>query len=280
MTIAATRWPTARAIADVFEQIAPIASGIPGDELGFVWGDPDQVVRGIACLWCVHSGSLKACAEADLNLIITHEGLWLPPQDSPWYDGPSADRIVSNARRRELLEDFRPTIYRSHSNWDALRGDGVPDQAIAALGIPGLREIARQRFFSVQELPAAMTVAELHAAAQGGFGFAGCRAFGDPARSVRRIAVLIGGFGENQHHMPQAAAELGAEAIIIGEMSEFIVIACLEQGLPVIETLHSVSESPAICRQAQLLAECFPQLPVRYVPSGALSLCPPTTPSP
>ena len=64
---------------------------------------------------------------------------------------------------------------------------------------------------------------------------------------------------------------MGAEAIIIGEMSEFIVIACLEMGLPVIETLHSVSEIPGIKRQAVLLAERLPDLPVKYVPSGARS---------
>ena len=30
----------AREIAKVFEEIAPLDSGIPGDELGFIWGDP------------------------------------------------------------------------------------------------------------------------------------------------------------------------------------------------------------------------------------------------
>lgn len=87
---------------------------------------------------------------------------------------------------------------------------------------------------------------------------------------------MIGGFGENQLHMPQAARVMGAEAIIIGEMSEFIVIACLEMGLPVIETLHSASESPAIRRQAAMLSEHlgkqFPGIPVTYIPSGATAM--------
>jgi hypothetical protein len=54
-------------------------------------------------------------------------------------------------------------------------------------------------------------------------------------------------------------------------MSEFIVIACLEMGMPVIESLHSVSEIPAIKRQATLLAAQFPDLPVHYIPSGAMA---------
>ena len=64
---------------------------------------------------------------------------------------------------------------------------------------------------------------------------------------------------------------MGAEAIIIGEMSEFIVIACLEMGLPVIESLHSMSEIPGIRNQAKLLKERLHPLPVEYVPSGATS---------
>ena len=57
-------------------------------------------------------------------------------------------------------------------------------------------------------------------------------------------------------------------------MSEFTVIAALEMGLPVIETLHSVSEIPAVRRQAQILAEKFPTLKVKYIPSGALAFNP------
>ena len=63
--------------------------------------------------------------------------------------------------------------------------------------------------------------------------------------------------------------EMGAEAVIVGEMSEFIVIACLEMGLPVIESLHSISEIPAIRRQAEILSESLLNARVEYIPSGA-----------
>ncbi len=264
---------TAREVARVFETVAPIASGIAGDELGFIHGDPDVEVRGVGCTWIASAPAIQAAAQAGLNMLVCHEGLWLPPQTSPWYDGPTAADIHSNKLRKELLDRYGMVVYRSHSNWDALKDDGVPDQALAALGIAGLREVARQKFFSVQELPEPRTVAWLYERARQGLGFNACRLFGDPARTVRRFAFLIGGFGENQFHMPQAARDLGAEAILIGEMSEFIVIACLEMDLPVVETMHSASESPAVRRQAELLAALFaarlPGLPVRFIPSGA-----------
>ena len=135
--------------------------------------------------------------------------------------------------------------------------------------IAGLRPKARQKFFSVQELPQEMSVDELGEHVKNGLKIRSCRIFGDDKKRVRSFAFLIGGFGENQLHMPQAARDMGAEAIIIGEMSEFIVIACLEMGMPVIESLHSVSEIPAIKRQAAMLSQKFPDLPVHYISSGA-----------
>ena len=263
---------TARQIADLFEGIAPLDSGMPGDELGFIYGDPNQTVRGIGCTWIASAQSIQAAAQAGLNLLICHESLWLQPQVSPWYDGPGAEQVFSNNLRKELLERHGMVVYRSHSNWDAVRGDGVPDQALAALGIAGLREVARQKYFSVQELPEPRSAQWLFDQARRGLGFDAPRLFGDAAKTVRRFAFLIGGFGENQLHMPQAARDLGAEAILIGEMSEFILIACLEMGLPVVETLHSASEMPAIRRQAQMLAERLPGLPVCFIPSGAAAM--------
>ena len=264
--------PTAQDIADIFERIAPRESGIAGDELGFLFGDPGQEIRGLACLWNPDTLAIGACASQGLNMIICHEQLDLPEQTSPWYQGPGPSEIFSNRARRGLLEAHGMVVYRSHSNWDALRTDGIGDQAVAALGIEGLRTIARQKFFSVEEVPQPITVGELRERATRGLQYDANRLYGDPDRKISRFAFLIGGFAESQWHMPQAARDLGAQALIVGGIYEFIVIAALEMGLPVIETLHSVSETPGVRRQAQMLAERLPDIPVRFVPSGSLAL--------
>lgn len=261
---------TAREIADVFEQIAPLSTGIAGDELGFIFGDPDIAVTSMACVWQVHAPCIEAAARAGINFLLCHESIWLPEQTSPWYFGPGREQIFANRRRRRMLEEHGITVYRSHSNWDALPVDGVPDQAVASLGIEGLEIVGQQKFFKVHRLPAPMTVAELAGRAKQGLVISP-RVFGDSGKSINQFAFLIGGFGENQWHMPQAARELGAEAIIIGEMSEFIVSAALEMDMPVIETLHSMSESPAIFRQARMLADRLSGVDVHFIVSGALS---------
>lgn len=258
----------AREVARAVETMAPLHSGVPGDELGFVHGDPGTTVSGVGCAWCADAQCLRYCIRHGLNTLVCHESLWVEPQVSPWYIGPAAEP-ASNRIRRELLERGKIVVYRSHSNWDALRDNGVADAAVNALALPIAREVGRQAYFSVQELNFAMTAGALkrHVAAR--LGYRHCRLFGDGRRRIRTFAFLIGGFGENQLHMPQSAVEMGAELILLGEMSEFVVLSCLEMGVPVIETLHSVSEMPGIRRQARLLARRLPQITVRYVDSGA-----------
>jgi len=40
------------------EYVAPQASGISGDELGFIYGDPTTPVTGVAVMWNAHSQSI------------------------------------------------------------------------------------------------------------------------------------------------------------------------------------------------------------------------------
>ena len=54
-------------ITRAFEQIAPLDSGVPGDELGFVWGNPETKVSGAGCMWCVHTQSIQYCAACRID---------------------------------------------------------------------------------------------------------------------------------------------------------------------------------------------------------------------
>ncbi len=136
-----------------------------------------------------------------------------------------------------------------------------------------MREIGRQKFFSVQGFGKAVSAGELLKKVEKGLGYASCRLFGSP-KKIRRFALLIGRGGENQWHIAQAARDMGAEAVIIGEMSEFTVIAFMEMGLPVVESLHSVSEMPGIRNQAAAMAKALGGVNVEFIPSGASRFTP------
>jgi putative NIF3 family GTP cyclohydrolase 1 type 2 len=261
---------TAQQVADALESIAPKSLGNANDELGFMFGDSQKIIRGVACMWNAHSSSIARAAQAGLDMILTHEVVFFQPQPSSWFETPqSLDQIDTNHKRRFLLERSGMVVYRAHSNWDALPADGVPDQAVGALGIDGLKVVAAQKYFKVHQLPRPMSVSELANQARVGLGMPWPpRIFGDARRRIERFIFFIGGFGTG-FNLPQIAHRMGAQAMIIGEMLEWTLIHALELDIPVIETLHSLSEIPAIKRQAQILQQRLPDIPVRYIGSGS-----------
>jgi putative NIF3 family GTP cyclohydrolase 1 type 2 len=105
---------TAKEIANAIAEIAPLNSGVPGDQLGLIYGRPGQRVRGIGCMWNVHVPSIRACIKQKLDMIVCHEALFLPPQKSPWYQGPAEKDIFSNLERATLLKKHGMEIGRAH----------------------------------------------------------------------------------------------------------------------------------------------------------------------
>ena len=57
------------------------------------------------------------------------------------------------------------------------------------------------------------------------------RYFGDGEKTIAKVSPLIGGFGGNQVNMPEMVWRMGTEAIILGDMIEYIAINALELGL-------------------------------------------------
>ena len=255
----------ARDVAAYIEQLAPLDSGIPRDDNGFNYGDPDQAVRGIGVTWMPTTRALEEAARADLNLLVVHEAWWIDEQRSPWYrELPEWSKPVNLARLRVLVQHGM-ALYRCHSNWDARPGDGVADQIGPALGWE--REVARGRFVRVFEIEP-VTLAALASSVKTCLELPAVRVFGELDRKVRFVAPLIGGFGGNQMSIPEEAHRLGAQVVVAGDLVEYVNVHALELGLGVIETLHSATENPAMRRLAELLRDRFPTVPVQYIESG------------
>jgi putative NIF3 family GTP cyclohydrolase 1 type 2 len=259
---------SAQQVADALESIAPQSSGVAGDQLGFIFGDARADVTGVACVWSVDTQSISRAVKKNSNLMITHEHPWIPNQKSEWLVTDDGEPEV-NRLRRQMLQDHGMTVYRCHSNWDALPKDGVPDQAVAALGIPNLKLIYSEKFFRVHELPNPINVREFKDSIEKSLGYGDCKIYGNSAKTIRKFIFYIGGFGVNQFKLGEIAKKHGADVVILGEKKELVMLPTLDLGIPVIETLHSVSEIPAIRRQAEMLSERLKGLNVEYIPSGA-----------
>lgn len=263
---------SAQQVADVLESIAPQSSGVAGDQLGFFFGESSAEVTGVACMWSVDTRSIARAAEKKLNLLITHETPWIPNQKSEWFPVRDAEPEV-NALRKQMLKEYDMIVYRCHSNWDALPQDGVPDQAVKALGLSDVKVVHSEKFFRVHQLSKSMSVKDLKSKIGEALGYRDCKIYGDAAKSVKKFIFYVGGFGANQFKLGEIAKEHGADVVVVGEKKELVMLAALDLGIPVIETLHSVSEIPAIRRQAEMLSERLTGLRVEYIPSGALAFC-------
>jgi putative NIF3 family GTP cyclohydrolase 1 type 2 len=256
----------ARDVAAYVEELAPVDSGVPRDDNRFTFGDPDQPARGVGTTWMATTAALDEAAASGLNLLVVHEAWWFEEQHSPWYrELPAWSKPVNQARLQRLVA-HGICLYRCHSNWDARPGDGVADQIGPALGLE--QEVARGRFTRVFEIEPT-TLAGLATRVKERLELPAVRVFGDLDQPVRRVAPLIGGFGGNQSSIPEEVYRLGAEAVVTGELTEYINLHAQELGMGVVETLHSATENPAMRRLAALLRARFPQVPVRYIESGA-----------
>jgi len=247
-------------------EIAPLERGVPNDgQTGWKFGDPQQEARAIGCTWSPTLGVLQQAAGLGVNFIITHEPLFFPHLQTPWYRNRPAEQKPANQARRAILERHDIAVYGFHSPWDVKPVDGVLDQCAAALGLE--RVIAQGFVTKVYEIEET-TVGMLASHVKQELGSPGVRVIGDVNRQVRRVGLSIGGLGQS-FGAAEELAEAGAEAIVFGEMLDYTIRQGIELGVAMIETGHCATENPGIRRQAQVLAEAFPQVPVHFLDAGS-----------
>ena len=231
----------AKDVSSFIEAIAPLESGIHGDENGFIFGDSDIEVSGVGVMWMPTAPALSKAADERLNMLVVHEALFFVEQRSPWYNEPTTWAKLANRRRIKILLDNGMCVYRCHSNWDACPKYGVVDSIAEKLGF--VKEVARSRFGRVYEINP-VSLEEFAETIRRRLDDLVVRFVGDPEVVITKVAPLVGGFGGNQFNMPEEASSMGAEAMILGDMVEYIAIHARELGLAVIETLHSATENP------------------------------------
>jgi len=258
-------------IASIIESVAPVSSGMDGDELGFVFGDGRVEVRGVAVCW---SPTLAVIAQAErlgCNTIVSHEPLFYQKRWSAdaeagnqWFDeAEDADKAV-NRKRREALERMGACVYRAHSNWDLAPGIGILDALISTLGLgPAAR---RGRFTTVHHVPP-VSVRELAQRVQERLHAGPIRIVGDLDRRVTRVGTLIGGLGQ-LFNAPEEPASLGAEAVVAGECLDYTLRHAQELDIALIEAGHCASENPGMRAMARWLAEKQDEVKVEFIDSG------------
>lgn len=274
---------TARELTDLILSLAPLSGEVAGDQNGFLYGDPETVVQGIAVCWSPTADVLRQAAAEGLNFILSHEIMFFPStataQPDPgaqlpgdradttnpgWYELLTEAERPHNQVRRELMDRHGLVHCRCHSNWDCIPTHGIADACATALGFP--EPVYRSHFLRLYELPP-RTLSELAQHCKQRLGIPHVRLAGDPAREVSRVGIAYGGFGQSWQCLDEYIIH-GAEAVIIGEGIDYTFRAAVDAGLGLIETSHVGSENPGMRAFAQLLTERLPAWPVRFIDSG------------
>lgn len=261
----------AEEVAQLVEDYAPRESGMAGDELGLLAGEPEREVAGVVTCWSPTLAVLRQAAELGANLVITHEPLtWRvcgrdPEAGLTWYeeDHPTAKR--PNQQRMAVVLEEGLTVYRYHSNWDWAPRYGMVDMLVAALELG--EHLGGERVAPVYAV-APTPLGQLAADAARRLGAGPLRVVGDLERVIEQVAICHGGFGQ-MFTFPEVAVRGGAQAAFFGEMLDYTMRYAAELGLGAIELGHYRSENPGMVGMAQFLRARLPaEIPVRCLPTG------------
>lgn len=202
----------------------------PWDTVGLATGDPAAAVRAIHL--AVDPTVAVALEAKAADLLITHHPLWLGGTRS----------VARGTRHGEVLSalDGRALLV-AHTNAD-VANPGVSDALGAALGLAGLRPLtpgATVGLGRVGDLPEALALSAFCACVAAALPrtVTGVRATGDPAATVRTVAVA----GGSALELADLAYDIGADVLVTSDAKHH---RALEAPIPVVDVAHWAGEWP------------------------------------
>lgn len=231
----------AHEIADVFEQIAPIESGLASDRangfLGFRIGDPKIEVAGVGVAWTMSQEVLASAVRRKLNFLIIHEPELFRYYESPFHSNLQPMQMEFNRGKMKLLLEHNIAVYTAHTNWDLQKEVGMGPTLAAVLGFDDL--LRWDIGVGVFKMPPRTTLGSLISRVKKVMGLSHVRYQGNEKMPVRTLVLGFGALGSEA----EAILANGADAGVFGELREWAFIHAREAGVGIIETTHLRSES-------------------------------------
>ena len=231
---------------------------------GFLAGDPDAVVRGVAVTMMATLDVLHRAAERGLDLVITHEPLYFDHHGaSDAVLAAEADPVY--AAKSAFVAEHGLVVVHLHDAWHDRRPDGILTGTARALGWLGAE---RPGDPGVYDLPTT-TLRELAAHVARALGAGALRYVGDPDVSVSAVGLQPGfqGFTRNR----QLLARPDVDVVVLGEAHEWetgeyaadAVTAGVCAGVVVVG--HVTSEQEGMAELGRWLTDLVPEVPVELV---------------
>ena len=223
---------TVKKISDFINSIAPYNTKCEWDNCGVLVGDKDKEVKKIGFTLDLTSEVLANAIEKNVDLIITHHPIIFRPQKSFLKGNLAFDLAVSGI-----------CAISAHTNFDCADG-GVNDVLCELLGITDVQGVPDEEcsvpMARIGEIEP-MTSLEFAKKIADVLGTS-CRV-ADAENLIRKVAVC-GGSGHDDFVF--TSAEMGADAIVTGEIKHHIFLAAKEIGITAIQAGHYETENPAV----------------------------------
>ena len=241
--------------------------GVPARQTtvdGFLAGDPDAPVRGVAVTMMATLDVLRTAAERGLDLVLTHEPLYFD------HHGASdatfeAEGDPVYAAKKAFVAEHGLVVHHQHDAVHDRDPDGILPGTARALG---WLDAERAGDPGIYDVPAT-TLGELAAHVARSLGARALRYVGEPGTPVSTVGLQPGfwGFELNRHLL----ARPDVDAVVVGEAHEWetvehavdAVAAGLSAGLVVVG--HVPSEQEGMAELARWLVDLVPEVSVEMV---------------
>jgi dinuclear metal center YbgI/SA1388 family protein len=234
---------TVKNISDFINSIAPYNTKCEWDNCGILVGDKDKKVNKIGFALDLTSEVLTDAIENKVDLIITHH--------------PIIFRAMKNFLKGNLAFDLAVSgisAISAHTSFDCANG-GVNDVLCKLLGIKNAVGVPDSEcpvpMARIGEIEP-MTSVEFAKKVADVLGTT-CRV-ADGENIIKKVAVC-GGAGTDDFLF--ASAEMGADAIVTGEIKHHIFLAAKEMGVTAIQAGHFETENPAVSALMKYIKDRF-----------------------
>lgn len=233
-------------VYDFINERAPFETQLAFDNSGLLVGHPDNEVTGVHFALDVTNHVIDEAIANGANLIVTHH---------PMMFSPIKRLTETNHEARLLCRLIRAgiSLISAHTNLDQASG-GCNDALAQTIG---LSDIQGEDFVRVGTLPQPMTATELAVHIGDKLGDV-VRVMGDPSAVITKVGMCSGAGADEW----PAAAAMGAEAFLTGEVKHHIALEASDAGVVMLEAGHHATEEPGIFALAKALQ--MSELGVQY----------------
>ena len=228
---------TVQQVYDFINERAPFETQLAFDNSGLLVGHPDNEVTGVHFALDVTHRVIDEAIANGANLIVTHHPMMFSP----------IKRLTETTHEARLLCRLiraGVSLIAAHTNLDQAPG-GCNDVLAETIG---LCDIQGEGFVRVGTLPAPMTATELAAHIGEKLGDV-VRVMGAPSAVITKVGMCSGAGADEW----PAAAAMGAQAFLSGEVKHHIALEASDAGVVMLEAGHHATEEPGIFALAKAL---------------------------